>query len=201
MNKPKDKRGKQFLIVETGELVTLNRIKENGEYFVDYPNGNYASFDLSDLREAKQNKVSSISNKPKKLTEAKKSDKDALNEFFDKQAETMPFNCDECNKPLYAYTRFSKRCTTCHIFPKSDFKSIQTNPLNIFYLGADLLGICAHHDAWDRLGISKRKTMNVYSLALERFELLKPHMTTAEVLEGYKYLGIELTQQILNELK
>lgn len=201
MNKPKDKRGKKFIIVESGEIVTLNRIKENGQYFCDYQDGNYASFDLSDLREDKLNKVSSISNKPKKLTEKQKSDKDALNEFFDQQAETMPFNCDECNKPLYAYTRFAKRCVIAHIFPKSDFKSIKTNPLNIFYLGADLLGICGHHDQWDKLGIAQRKTMNVYSLALERFELLKPHMTTSEVLEGYKYLGIPITQEILKELK
>lgn len=199
MNKPKDKRGKQFIIVESGELVTLNRIKENGEYFCGYPNGNYASFDLSDLREAKPNKVSSISNKPKPLTEKAKSDTQAMNEFFD--SLTIPFNCQCCNKPLYAFSKVAKRSVSAHLFPKAHFESIKTNPDNIVFMGADYIGCpCSCHDRYD-MNVDIRKSMPIYQIALERLEILKPAMPTAEIIEAYNYLGIPITQEILKELK
>lgn len=199
MNQPKDKRGKQFIVIETGELVILNRIQNDGKYYVDSINPDGDIYYPSDLRPLNRNKVSSISNKPKPLTEKAKSDTQAMNEFFD--SLVVPFNCQCCNKPLYAFSKVAKRSVSAHILPKANFESIKTNPNNIIFMGADYIGCpCSCHDRFD-MNVDIRKSMPIYPLALERFELLKPHMTTAEVIEGYKYLGIELTQEILKQLK
>lgn len=187
MNKPKNKRGKQFFIVETGELVTLNRIKENGQYFCDYPNGNYASFDLSDLREVKQNKVSSIGNKPKKLTGGQKIEKKALNVFFANEILQMPFNCENCSLPLYAYTSFEKRCTIAHILEKKKFKSISTHPQNKLFLCAK--GGC--HAKFDNSTAKERSQMKVYNLAIERYNKIKSLLTPSEMVYAEKYLNIQ----------
>lgn len=45
MNKPKDKRGKQLIVIETGQNCNLERIQENGNYFVDFGDGAYQSID------------------------------------------------------------------------------------------------------------------------------------------------------------
>jgi hypothetical protein len=187
MNQPKDKRGKLFTVIESGENVKLNRIQSDGRYFVDFENGSYDSFDRSDLSEQKQNKVSSISNKPKKLTEVQQTDKNALNIFFDTLA--MPQRCQECGDMLMAFNKFAKRSCCCHILPKFKFESIATNELNILYMGADFLGGCSDHDFWDR-SVSNRKRMNVYILALQRYELLKEFLTDAEIVSADKYLGL-----------
>lgn len=199
MNQPKDKRGKQFIIIETGENVKLNRIQDNGDYFVEFENCTFDSFGYNELKPLNKNKISSISNKPKPLTEKAKSDTQAMNEFFD--SLVVPFNCQSCNKPLYAFSKKAKRSVSAHLFPKAHFESIKINPDNIVFMGADYIGCpCSCHDRFD-MNVDIRKSMPIYALALERFELLKPHMTTAEILEGYKYLGIELTQEILKQLK
>lgn len=193
----KYKRGQKFTIIETGEEITLNRIKENGEYFCDFDNGSYQSFHPDELKPVTKGKKP-ISSKPKKLTKSEKSDKDDLNLFFDTLA--IPAHCQECGDMLMAFNKFAKRSVCCHILPKSKFESIATNPLNILFMGADFLGGCSDHDFWDK-SVGNRKKMNVYQLAIERFELLKPSMTSSEIIEAYKYLGIPLTKEILNQIK
>lgn len=63
----KIKRGTKLTIIETGEIVTLNRIKENGNYFCDFDNGSYQSFDVTEL------KLTTKINEPiNKVSESKK---------------------------------------------------------------------------------------------------------------------------------
>lgn len=152
----------------------------------------------SDLKQSKQNKASSISNKPKKLTEVQKSDKQKLTDFFD--SLKVPDKCQECGQKLITYNKFARRSVCCHILPKFKFESIAMNPLNILFMGADFLGGCCDHDIFDN-SVSNRIKMNVYPLVLERFDMLKPLLTLAETLKAMEYLGIPITQEILKELK
>lgn len=53
----KPKRGAEYIIIETGETVKLNRIKDNGDYFMAYPNGNYESFSPDELKPATKQRM------------------------------------------------------------------------------------------------------------------------------------------------
>lgn len=132
----------------------------------------------------------SIASKPKVLTEKEKTETQLLNEFFIEISLTMPYNCKECGKPLYAKNKFAKRCVSAHILPKAIFPSIATNKNNIFFLGTSIIGICHCHDTWDSTA-DKRSKMKVYQLALERFELLKPFLNDKEIIQAYTYLNLE----------
>ena len=198
MSNIKPKRGHSFIIKETGETVYLERIKSNTVYFVcdtaGLPlHGNYFDVKVEILAENKKSlKSLIIGSKPE--TVKQKTDRQILNEFFTNVALTMPFNCMECGKPLYAYNQFAKRCVSAHILPKAEFESVKTNPDNIFFLGADLLGICSCHDDWDRKGADHRANMAVYQIALERFETsLKHKLTGHELIRAYTYLNLKFT--------
>lgn len=191
------KRGRVYIIAETGQTVYLDRVKSPTVYFVcDVPppdkklEGNYFDVRVDQLKE-QQSFGSSISAKPKVLTKVEKSSKDSLNDFFKAMYFVMPYNCEECGKPLYAHNEFAKRCVTCHILPKSIFPEIATNPDNIFFMGAELIGVCADHNAWDDKDSAHRKTMYVYPLALERFEKLKVHLSPKKYVQACTYLGID----------
>lgn len=127
--------------------------------------------------------------KPKVLTDEEKQFKADKNDFFSKVAETMPFNCMNCNRPLYAFNKFAKRCVSAHILPKAHFESIATNEDNILFLGSDLILGCGCHDFYDA-SMAKRTSMKIYPLVLERFETLKNYLTQAEIVEAEKYLNI-----------
>jgi hypothetical protein len=188
---PKPKRKHPFVIVETGETVYLDRIQNATTYFVCDSSAlslddNYFPIEKSKLKEV--NKIGkSISTIPKPLTAEKKTEKQELNEFF--ASLKVPYNCMECNKPLYAFNPFAKRCVSAHILPKSIFKSIATNPDNIIFLGSSLLGVCEHHNFYDQ-GIKERTGMKIFPLVLERYEKLKEFLTEAEIVQSDKYLGI-----------
>lgn len=193
-NKPKDKRGKHFKHATTGQELWLYTIKSSEVYICCTSPGflntdDYLPFKMSELTEVSKGFNKPIASKP--INAAKKAHKDDLNEFFDKVALTMPYNCECCHKPLYAFTKFAKRSVTAHIIPKGQFKSVATNPDNVMFLGCSLLGVCHCHSTWDEKGSLERAKMPVYELALERFEKFKGELTAHELVRAYSYLNIE----------
>ena len=188
-SKPKDKRGKVFKVKETGNEVYLWKVREDGCYLCSLEkNCELIEFWPDDLIEAKTF-GKPIKSKP--VTEAKKSKKSALDEFFDRVALKIPFNCENCSRPLYATTKFFKRCVSCHLLPKSDFPSIATNEDNIVFMGVSLLGICNCHSTHDEKGAEYRSKMPIYHTALERLPKLLPHLTDKERMKVYTYLYLE----------
>jgi hypothetical protein len=174
--------------------VFYNNTRDDGMIVVcDSPNfkvtDNYYPLDPETLTEAVKQRVG-LQSKVKPLSEKKKNEKQLLNEFYDQLILKMPYLCCECSKPLFAFNKFAKRSCCAHIFGKADFPKISTNELNIFYLPAEFLGGCGHHDAWDRLGAEHRTTMKVYKIALERFEKLKASMTDHEIIKAMTYLNL-----------
>lgn len=147
---------------------------------------NFWDVERDELKPAKEFRQG-ISAKPKQLTPKEKTKKESLNDFFDKLQ--IPFNCEECNRPLYAHTKFFKRCISCHILPKGLFPSIATNEHNILFMGASLLGICEHHEKWDA-SIDSRIKMKVYQIAIQRYKLLQPFLSPKEINMADKYLGL-----------
>lgn len=195
MNNIKPKRGKEFTIKETGETVYLERIKSAVTYFVcDSPNsplqGNYFDIHVSTLSENKK-VVTGLNSKPKLLTAKEKTEKQIMNEFFAMVALRMPYNCEECGKPLYAYNQFAKRCVSGHILPKAYFPSVATKPDNIIFLGASILGVCECHNHYDEKGSEYRSKMKIYKTVLERFEILKLFLSDKELVSAYSYLNLK----------
>ena len=190
----KPKRGTVFFTLDTHEQVILDRVKEDGTYFCivgDILTGEYKDFKPAELFRTGPVIRSSISSSPKHLTEKQKSEKELMNEFFIKVGLKMPYNCMNCNKPLYASTQWAKRCCSAHILPKAQFPSVAMNEDNIVFMGADIIGVCNCHDQFDRNGIEHRASMPIHQIALERFELLKPHLSSKELVSAYTYLNIQ----------
>lgn len=185
----KPKRGQKFIY--QGKPVWIEILKPNGRFLVCDSEersltDNYFEVKLSDLLSAPE-KWQSISKQPKKLTDKQKTESQLLNEFF--EGLKIPFNCQECNSPLYAHSKFFRRCVSCHILPKGLFPSIACNPDNILFMGASLLGVCTDHEKWDG-SIDSRIKMKVYQIALQRYELLKPFLSPKELIMADKYLGL-----------
>jgi len=157
------------------------------------PEDNYWTINKSDLKVVYK-KGSSIAAKVKPATEKQAKQQNDLNSFFDSLAADIPFNCTNCRKPLYAFSKKAKRSVCAHIFPKAYFSSIATNPDNILYMGADYIGCpCNCHDVWDRNIDSRKKLTRAYDIAVKRLELLKPYMSKKEINMAYDYLGMEVT--------
>lgn len=114
------------------------------------------------------------------------------NDFFDQMALKIPYYCENCGKPLYAFNKKAKRSVTAHILPKKIFKSIAIDPNNILFMGADYIGCpCNCHDRWD-MNSDIRSKMPIYDMALGRFETdLKFKLTRTELKAAYTYLKIE----------
>lgn len=183
----KPKRGQRFIIIDTGEEITLNRVKENGEYFCIFDNGSYESFWPDELKPVKEQRQA-IKTKP--ISDAKKANKASRSDFFKEVAKDMPYNCMNCSKPLYAFTDFAKRCCSSHVLPKSKFPSVEFNKDNILFMGTDIVaGVCNCHSIFDNT-VELRVKMNIYPLALERYEKLKPFLSNKELVEANKYLGL-----------
>lgn len=199
MNLVKPKRGNPFIDIAKEQNVWLYRIIDPKTYLVSTDPEFKNSDDMyhvntGDMRALYKQRSQTIANKVKVPTTAQNEAKNSINQFFDKMALKIPFNCENCGKPLYANNKFAKRCITAHILPKSEFPSISTNENNIIYLGCDLLGICDCHDRWDKQGSANRVTMKVYDKALANFEFLKPHLTDHELVKAYTYLNLKWEQ-------
>jgi hypothetical protein len=147
---------------------------------------------LGDLRESNKKTVPSITSKPKALDTSEKEDKKTVNDFFDKVGLKIPFHCQECRKPLYAFSKKAKRSVSAHILPKSVFESVKTNPDNIIFLGASYIGCpCDCHTYYD-YSVENRIKMKIYPVVLERFEMkLKHLLTDRELIQAYEYLNIQ----------
>lgn len=197
-NRPKRKH--EFVIIETGQHVWLDRIQTANTYFVcDSPalslDDNYFPIEKTALREpGKQSK--GISTIPKPLTAEKKTEKQELNEFF--ASLKVPYNCENCGKALYAFNSFAKKCCSAHILPKCDFKSIATNKDNIMFLGAGILGNCNCHDMYDS-NILTRSLMKCYPLAVERYQKIKSSLTEAEIIKANIYLNLKNDVETMQE--
>lgn len=184
------RRGSEHYL--NGNPVYIERDRQDGTVLITdskllRPEDNYWTINKSDLKVAFK-KGSSISVKPKPATEKQKSDQSDLNTFFD--GLKVPFNCQSCRRPLYAFNKKARRGVSCHLLPKSVFKSIATNADNIVFMGCDVFGSsCDCHSIFDR-SVDKRKKMPIYELALKRYELLKPHLTVKEIQLADEYLGI-----------
>lgn len=187
------KRKHEFIIIETGQQVYLDRIQNANIYFVcDSPalslDDNYFPIDVSLLKEATQ-KRTGISAKPKALTEANKSFKKELNIFFASQLLECPDKCEECEASFYGYTQEQLRGLIAHILPKNEkhgFPDVAIHPLNRMFLGTK----CGHHARWDNLGAKERKEMKVYKVAIERFNQFKSLLSEADLIRANKYLNL-----------
>jgi hypothetical protein len=187
------KRGTEHYL--DGKPVWIERDPLNGMVFICndkslHPEFNFWWVNKSDLAIAL--KVGfALSKTPKAKTEKQVSDQNDMNAFFDGLSDKIPFHCNNCRVPLYAFNKKAKRSVCAHIFPKATFDSIKTNPDNILFMGADYIGCpCSCHDKWDANLDSRKKLTRAYDMAVKRLELLKPHMTPKEINMAMDYLGI-----------
>ncbi len=173
---------------EKKQNVRLERVISKVIFLVQDDNGEYYHANTSHLSEPKGKTYTSITIKSKTV---KSSEKQQLNEFFDRMAAKMPLKCQNCGKKLNAYTKWAKRCCTAHLFPKSIFKSIATNELNIVFMGTDLIGYnsCNCHTQYDA-NLENRKRMQIYDLAIERLYQMNNELSQADWIKACDYLGI-----------
>lgn len=181
------KRGSEHYL--NGKPVYIERDRQDGTILISdskmlRPEDNYWTILKSDL----QLKPGKPTLKVVKSTENSSEKKD-LNAFYD--SLKIPFNCQNCRQPLYAFNKRAKRAVSCHIFPKSKFISIATDPDNIVFMGCDFVGSsCDHHTIWD-YSVDNRKKMPIYDLAIKRYsESLKFRMTEKEIVMAEDYLGL-----------
>lgn len=133
---------------------------------------------------------STITSKPKVLTNKEKTETEKLNDFYKKIALKAPYKCENCGQKLQAFNNFGLRSCTAHILPKAHFPSIATNEDNILFIGAGFLGGCHCHDTFDS-DANTRSKMKAFPIALERFEKLKQYLTNKEIIKAQTYLSIQ----------
>lgn len=191
---PLTKLKKPLALILMGEQVNLfHHEKGSSHCVIEFADGESRVAALCDLDLVGKKFGSSISSKPKTATPEQKQVACDLNSFFDSLADKIPFHCNNCGTPLYAYSKKAKRSVCAHIFPKATFESIKTNPDNILFMGADYIGCpCSCHDRWDMNIDIRKKLIVAYDIAVERFEILKPFMTPKEINKAYEYLGMEV---------
>ncbi len=120
--------------------------------------------------------------RPEKGAKATAAKKLTLTEFFNQQLCIMPRGCMECNDPLYKSQVINPRTPVAHLLSKSQFKSVETNPLNIIFL-------CQrHHDSYDQQREKFMKNSALSSLIRERIALLFPLLTQQERAKIPEYL-------------
>jgi len=95
-------------------------------------------------------------------------------EFFQKHIQIIKdgkLSCEECGERLKGDVS-----EIAHILPKSKFKSISTNDLNVIYLCGMYSNNNCHHN-FDNLTVEKVKQMNIFPKICEIFKELEPIIT------------------------
>lgn len=201
---PISKLKKPLSLILKGETVQLFHHEKGSSYcVVELANGESKTAALCDLDYVGKAPGKGLNKKPKPLTEKQVNDKKDMNSFFDSLADKIPFNCTNCRKPLYALTKFVKRCVCSHILPKEIFKTIAIDPDNIDFLGCDFVGCpCDCHDRWGKNVESRmhKDMARAYERALKRYhEKLKFKIPSHQIGAAEEYLGI--TKKPVNLLK
>lgn len=102
---------------------------------------------------------------------------DVLEKWFLERRKEMTGFCVECGKRSFKDNNDQYKWSLAHILKKSIFRSISTHPSNY-------LEMCwLHHQEFDS-NYENAQKMNCWSLAKERFEIMKPSIT-----EKHKDLG------------
>lgn len=122
-------------------------------------------------------------------SKVKKEKDQELEVFFASQSLVMPELCENCGERLDLSTLFSRKAQTCHILPKSLYKSVKSHPQNKLFMCC--FHGCHGHGNWDNLDSTKRKSMDVYELAIKRFRMFENTLSEQELIKAYKYLGLE----------
>lgn len=106
-----------------------------------------------------------------------------LKEWFQYHVEKTgeQWICENCGTILYPYDYKVAKSCQAHILPKKDkqFPSVSTDINNRMLLGG-LHQSCKCHDQYDSNWMNA-VTMNIFPIALERFQLFKHKLTTAEI--------------------
>lgn len=193
MIKPKLKKGTRFLY-ENREVIVEHDRQDGKVCVLGIKEGTganeYVVVDIDSLQPLKCLK-SKIKAQKRPLSQEQINKKEDLRSFYNKL--DVPFNCQECGKPLYAFREFAKRCVSAHILPKSKFPSVAMNPDNIIFLGSDIVaGVCDCHTFYD-YSVENRVNMKIYPIVVDRFESkLKDLLTKHELIEALKYLWIKI---------
>jgi len=108
----------------------------------------------------------------KKALDKRKEERKDFPEFFQKHIEIAKTKyCEECGNKLKGDVS-----EIAHVLPKSYFKSINTNDLNIIYLcGQYSASQC--HTNFDSWSIDKVKEMKIYPKIKEIFAEIKDQIT------------------------
>lgn len=111
----------------------------------------------------------------KKGLEKRKEERFGYADFFYKHVQNIKNSnacCAECGERLKGdFTEVA------HILPKSYFKSISTNDLNVIYLCGMYCSGNNCHSVFDNSAQEKVKQMKIYPIVKERFQELLPHIT------------------------
>lgn len=146
-----------------------------------------------------------LSKKRKALTPEQLEEQIKLDEFFAEMAKKIPFNCQNCRKPLYALNKTAIRAMTCHILPKKEaqFPELATNIYNALFMGLIQFGACCNdHLKWDA-NVESRMSMPIYPFALKiYYEHLRPILSEAKQILADEYMGVtKKSLNLVNDLK
>ena len=119
--------------------------------------GHFSKIDGAEDRAAAPNKL-----------KGKAENKQTLNVFFKEQEKKIPVKCQNCGEKIIIPAALPLRSAICHILPKRIFKSIQTNPLGVFF------GCLDCHKRFDEGGSEKVKKMPILKLCIARVKKLLP---------------------------
>ena len=109
----------------------------------------------------------------KKGLEKRKAERECLPEFFKKHIEIAKTKyCEECGEKLRGHVS-----EIAHVLPKSYFKSVSTNDLNVLYLCGMFCSGNNCHSKFDNSTQEKVKEMKIYSKVQEIFKQLEEEIT------------------------
>ena len=118
----------------------------------------------------------SAKNKKKKIAIANKGTGLTLGKWFNMQISMMPRECENCQAYLSPYIHISQRAYIAHIVPKSKFVSVMLHPLNRIFLCVDC------HSKFDNSLSKEVVQMNVWPIAVKRFEKILPDISQSEII-------------------